>query len=57
MQKAGALLLILATMSGVGLGGQAPTEPRTRLLFVDDLHLEFVRTPRTRELTRRLLKD
>lgn len=57
MQKTGALLLVLATLSGVEPRAQAPTESRTFLLFLDDLHVEFQGGPRVRELTRRVVRD
>ena len=57
MQKLGALLLVLATVPGIGLRAQAPAESRTFLLFLDDLHVEFQHGPRVRELTRRLVRD
>ena len=57
MQKAGALVLVLAAVSGIGLGGQAPAESRTFLLFIDDLHLEFRSTPQIRNLTLRMVAE
>jgi hypothetical protein len=50
-------LLVLTTVSGIGLRGQVPAESRTFLLFYDDLHMEFGSTPRIRELTLRMVTD
>jgi hypothetical protein len=57
MQRAGVFLLVLTTVSGIGLRGQVPAESRTFLLFYDDLHMEFGSTPRIRELTLRMVTD
>jgi hypothetical protein len=48
MWRLPALAVIVAT-SGSGLVAQEPP-PRAFLLFIDDLHLDFRQTPRTRQL-------
>jgi hypothetical protein len=55
MQRTGAFLLVLAMVCGTGLRSQTPAEPRTFLLFIDDLHLEFVSTPRVRDVMLRMV--
>ena len=48
-----ALLAALA-LAATPLNGQTPDPPRAFLLFIDDLHLDFRETPRTRALMQRL---
>lgn len=48
-------LLASATALGAGLAAQAP--PRTVVVFVDDLHVQFRDTPRVREFTRLMLRQ
>jgi hypothetical protein len=48
--------LALTVAFSVGVGGQAPAQPRTFLLFFDDLHLDFQNTPRLRALAMRLVQ-
>jgi hypothetical protein len=50
-----ALAVVIATAS-TALAAQEPA-PRAFLLFIDDLHLDFRETPRTRALMQRLYRD
>ena len=49
------LVAIVAVAVNSGMA-QAPA-PRAFLLFIDDLHLDFRQTPRTRALMQRLVRD
>ena len=51
-----ALLAALA-LAAAPLNSQTPDPPRAFLLFIDDLHLDFRETPRTRAVMQRLLRD
>lgn len=54
MLRAGACVLVLTALSGVGLAGQA-AESRTWLLFYDELHVDFQSTPRIRAAAQRIV--
>jgi hypothetical protein len=47
----------LAGFTAAPAYAQTPETPRAFLLFVDDLHLEFRQTPRTRALMQRVLRE
>ena len=49
------LWLALAGLGAVAVNGQTPERPRVFLLFVDDLHLDFRQTPRTRQFMKDLI--
>jgi len=49
-------LVAIVAVAVNGVTAQAPA-PRAFLLFIDDLHLDFRQTPRTRALMQRLVRD
>jgi len=51
-----ALACLLALAIAVPARAQEPAPPRSYLLFIDDLHLEFRQTPRTRAVMQRAIK-
>ena len=50
-------IALLAALAATPLNSQTPDPPRAFLLFIDDLHLDFRETPRTRALMQRLLRQ
>lgn len=57
MQSVATVLLVVLAGAAIPLNAQTPEPPRAFLLFVDDLHLDFRETPRTRALMQRLFRD
>ena len=51
-----ALACLLALAVAAPAHAQEPAPPRSYLLFIDDLHLDFRQTPRTRAVMQRALK-
>ena len=51
-----ALACLLALAIAAPARAQEPAPPRSYLLFIDDLHLEFRHTPRTRSVMQRALE-
>jgi hypothetical protein len=51
------VLLVALARSPLSLNAQTPDPPRAFLLFIDDLHLDFRDTPRTRAVMQQLLRD
>src|SRR5262245_57384825 len=50
-------ITLMAALAATPLHAQTPDPPRAFLLFIDDLHLDFRQTPRTRALVQRMLRD
>jgi hypothetical protein len=57
MRAVASTLLVALACAATPLNAQTPEPPRAFLLFVDDLHLDFRDTPRTRAFMQRLLRD
>jgi hypothetical protein len=57
MRAVTSALLVALALAATPLNAQTPDPPRAFLLFVDDLHLDFRETPRTRALMQRLFRD
>jgi hypothetical protein len=57
MSRSAVALLAAVALTATALHAQTPDPPRAFLLFIDDLHLDFRQTPRTRALMQRLLRD
>jgi len=55
MSRIAILLLVLAVHAATAVNGQTPERPRVFLLVIDDLHLDFRETPRTRALLQQIL--
>jgi hypothetical protein len=55
MSRIAILLLVLAVHAATTVNGQTPERPRVFLLVIDDLHLDFRETPRTRKLIQEIL--
>ena len=51
-----ALACLLALAIAAPTRAREPAPPRSYLLFIDDLHLDFRQTPRTRSVMQRLIK-
>src|SRR5204862_1618899 len=57
MSRPAVALLVAVALAAPAVHAQTPDPPRAFLLFIDDLHLDFRQTPRTRALMQRLLRD